>query len=67
MDGSNYQFSDEEMARFHQYRDNQDNARFIALLMLAEGIEIGKVASVKGHVDGSPKSLIARVSITPVV
>ena len=52
MDVSNYQFSDEEIARFHQYRDNQDNARlkarFIALLLLAEGIEIHKVASVIG-------------------
>ena len=50
MDVSNYQFSDEEIARFHQYRDNQDDARlkarFIALLMLAEGIEINKVASI---------------------
>ena len=49
---SNYQFSDEEIARFHQYRDNQDDARlktrFIALLLLSEGIEIHTVASVIG-------------------
>ena len=52
MDVSNYQFSDEEIARLHQYRDNQDDAplkaRLIALLMLAEGIEINKVASIIG-------------------
>ena len=52
MDVSNYQFSDQEIARFHQYRDNQDDARlkarFIALLLLAEGMEIHKVASVIG-------------------
>ena len=52
MDVSNYQFSDEEIARFHQFRDNQDDARlkarFIALLLLAEGIEIHKVASIIG-------------------
>ena len=47
MNVSDYQFSDEEIVRFHKYRDNQDDARlkvrFIALLMLAEGIEIHKV------------------------
>jgi transposase len=52
MNVSNFQFTDEEIARFHQYRDNQDNARlkarFIALLLLAEGMEIHKVASVIG-------------------
>jgi transposase len=52
MNVSDYQFSDEEIARFHQYRDNQDDARlkarFIALLMLAEGFEIHKVASIIG-------------------
>ena len=39
---SNYQFSDVETARFHHYRDNQDDARlkarFIAILMLATTI-----------------------------
>jgi hypothetical protein len=52
MNVSKFQFTDEEIARFHQYRDNQDNARlkarFIALLLLAEGLEIHKVASVIG-------------------
>ena len=52
MDVSNYKFSDHEIERLNQYRDNQDDARlkarFIALLMLAEGIEINKVASIIG-------------------
>ena len=50
MDVSNYKFSDQEIELLNQYRDNQDDARlkarFIALLMLAEGIEINKVASI---------------------
>ena len=52
MDVSNYKFSDQEIELLNQYRDNQDDARlkarFIALLMLAEGIEINKVASILG-------------------
>ena len=52
MDVSNYKFSDQEIELLNQYRDNQDDARlkarFIALLMLAEGIEINKVASIIG-------------------
>lgn len=52
MDVSNYKFSDQEIELLYQYRDNQDDARlkvrFIALLMLAEGIEINKVASIIG-------------------
>jgi transposase len=52
MDVSNYKFNDQEIELFNQYRDNQDDARlkarFIALLMLAEGIEINKVASIIG-------------------
>ena len=52
MDVSSYQFSDQEIEQLNQYRDNQDDARlkarFIALLMLAEGIEINKVASIIG-------------------
>ena len=52
MDVSNYQFSDEKIELLNQYRDNQDDARlkarFIALLMLADGIEIHKVASIIG-------------------
>jgi transposase len=52
MDVSNYKFSDHEIELLNQYRDNQDDARlqarFIALLMLAEGIQINKVASIIG-------------------
>jgi transposase len=52
MDVSNYKISDEETELLNQYRDNQDDARlqarFIALLMLTEGIEINKVASIIG-------------------
>ena len=52
MDVSTFQFSDEEIERLQQYRDNQDdarlNARFIAILMLAKGYEISDVASVIG-------------------
>ena len=52
MDVSNYKFSDQEIELLNQYRDNQDDARlkarFIALLMLAEGIEVSKVASIIG-------------------
>jgi transposase len=52
MDVSSYQFSDQEIEQLNQYRDNQDDVRlkvrFISLLMLAEGIEINKVASIIG-------------------
>lgn len=52
IDVSNYQFSDQEIERLQQHRDNQYdvrlNARFIALLMLAKGCEIKDVASVIG-------------------
>lgn len=52
MDVSKYRFSDQEIEKLKQYRDNQDDARlqarFIALLMLAEGIELNKVASIIG-------------------
>jgi transposase len=52
MDVSNYKFSDQEIELLYQYRDNQDDARlkarFISLLMLAEGIEINKAASIIG-------------------
>jgi transposase len=52
MDVSKYRFSDPEIELLHQYRDNQNDvrlkARFIALLMLAEGIEINKAASIIG-------------------
>ncbi len=43
MDVSDYMFSESEIIRLHQYRDNQPDIRlkirFIALLMLAKGIE----------------------------
>lgn len=52
MDVSNFQFSNEEIERLQQHRDNQKdarlNARFIALLMLAKGDEIKDVSSVIG-------------------
>lgn len=52
MDVSIYKFSDQEIELLKQYRDNQDDARlkarFIALLMLAVGIEINKVAAIIG-------------------
>jgi transposase len=52
MDVSNYKFSDEEIERLHQYRDNQPDfrlkIRFVALLMLAKSNEINDVASVIG-------------------
>ncbi len=52
VDVSNYKFSDQQIEHLNRYRDNQDDARlqarFIALLMLAEGIEINKVASIIG-------------------
>jgi len=57
MDASKYQFSDEAIERLQQYRDNQNNvrlkARFIALLMLAEGNEIKDAASVIGKSIGT--------------
>ncbi len=52
MDVSSYRFSDAEVALLEQYRDNQSDARlkvrFIALLMLAKGIEIKDAASIIG-------------------
>ena len=52
MDASKYQFSDDEIAKLNEYRDNQHNARlkvrFIALLMLANGVEIKTIASIVG-------------------
>ena len=47
-----YKFSEKQIACSHHYRDNQADAwlkvRFIALLMLAKGSEIDKIASVIG-------------------
>lgn len=47
-----YKFSSEEIKTFEQYRDNQSNPRiknrFIALLMIAQGIDKNLAASVIG-------------------
>ena len=52
MDASKYQFDHDKIATLHYYRDNQFDARlkvrFIALLMLAEGLELEKIASIIG-------------------
>jgi transposase len=52
MDVSKYKFSSNEIERLEQYRDHQNDARlksrFMALLMLANGIEINTIASVIG-------------------
>lgn len=52
MDQTNYKFNDKEIKKLHKYRDNQPDARlksrFIALLMLANGIDPGDVASIIG-------------------
>lgn len=52
MNVSEYQFSDDEILQLNEYRDLQPDARlkvrFIALLMLAEGVEPHKVSSILG-------------------
>jgi transposase len=52
MDISEYQFDDDEIQRLHEYRDNQLDirlkVRFIALLLLAESVELRTIASVIG-------------------
>jgi transposase len=52
MDLSNYHFDDEEIAQLHQHRDNQPDirlkVRFIALLLLSEGVELKTIASTIG-------------------
>jgi len=52
MDVSGYQFDDDEIAKLHDRRDNQPDirlkVRFIALLMLAEGIGLKTIASIIG-------------------
>ena len=49
---SKYQFDDDKITALHDHRDNQPDARlkvrFIALLMLAEGFELEKIASIIG-------------------
>jgi len=52
MDVSKYQFADDEIAKLHKCRDNQPDVRlkvrFMALLMLAEGVELKTIASIIG-------------------
>ena len=52
MDVSEYQFSDDEITQLNEYRDLQPDVRlkvrFIAILMLAEGVEPYKIASILG-------------------
>jgi transposase len=52
MDVSEYKFNDNEIQRLHEHRDNQPDARlrvrFIAMLMLAEGVDLQIIASVIG-------------------
>jgi len=52
MDVSKYEFDDDEIARLHKYRDNQPDVRlkvrFIALLMLANRVELKTIASIIG-------------------
>ena len=52
MDVIEYRFTEYEVSELRHYRDNQKNAnlkiRFIALLMLSEGIRIEAVATVLG-------------------
>jgi len=52
MDVSSYHFSEEEVHRLEHYRDEQQGARlkmrFIALLMLAKGIDLKDIAAITG-------------------
>jgi hypothetical protein len=52
MDVSKYKFSDDEIHLLKNFRDNQEDSRlklrFLSLLMLAEGLELDKVASIIG-------------------
>ncbi|MBU0464139.1 MAG: winged helix-turn-helix domain-containing protein [Proteobacteria bacterium] len=52
MDVSKYQFGDDEIDQLHKCRDNQPDirlkVRFMALLMLAEGVELKTIASIIG-------------------
>lgn len=52
MDVSEYKFDDVEIQRLHDHRDNQPDVRlklrFIALLMLAEKVELNTIASIIG-------------------
>ncbi len=52
MDISNHQFTEDEISQLNEYRDYQPDARlkvrFIALLMLAEGVKPHTTASIIG-------------------
>ena len=52
MNVSEYQFDDDEIEKLHDHRDNQFDVRlkvrFIAMLMLAEEIELKLIASIIG-------------------
>ena len=52
MDVSEYRFDKDEIENLHRFRDEQEDfrlkQRFVALLMLAEGLEPKKVASILG-------------------
>lgn len=52
MDVSKYKFDDHEIQRLHEHRDNQPDVRlklrFVALLMLAENVELKTIASIIG-------------------
>lgn len=52
MDLSEYKFGDDEIKKLHDHRDNQPDVRlkvrFIALLMLAESVNVNTIASVIG-------------------
>jgi transposase len=52
MDVSAHKFEDNEIERLHDYRDNQPDVRlklrFIALLMMAEKVDLETIASVIG-------------------
>ncbi len=52
MDATEYQFNDDEIKRLNECRDNQPDVRlkirFIAMLMLAEGVKFATIASVIG-------------------
>lgn len=52
MDISKYKFNEDEIAKLHTHRDNQPDVRlkirFIALLMIAEGVDLKTIASVIG-------------------
>ncbi|BBO88244.1 hypothetical protein [Desulfosarcina ovata] len=52
MDVSEYKFDDAEIQKLHDHRDNQPDVRlklrFIALLMLAENVDLKTIASIIG-------------------